>query len=601
MQQSGGGSFLTQNNYNKIVGFLEQHYSTRMGSNSIPDRLDTRIKRTVQHYMTEIAKVKGANGNPALLNQEVLRETTTSVDEWIKKQAPVPTPVSKQVAPAVAAASVAPTIGAAAIKKQPIAAPTAPTAPMQTPFSETTQSVNSFLTPDFRYSMNFEEDEDPIVLWKRVQKQREEEARKVQQSATGSSESGSVPSMTVQELEDVPPQAQAPPERLAPLPQDYLIPQEAIIKFVEKEYNIFITSSDRDWTRNKGENRYNFSVQFAPGNRSGYGLSPAVQEKFRNIQRIEFVKALLPTESLTSIVRSTASNAGTTNYDRIVNIFALPFVGVRIAELNNNGFSTNPREDNTFAIVQYDSTWNSDDSLSSTNASKGHVGYTGYIPKHLKCQRIYEPTPLSNLQKMSIRIERHDGELLKADPDVFQITRICLSSRTGGIGTGTTNYTGTDNEYIFVQTSSYFPYSAISEGDLINIQGYVPAASGTSAPAAATLQDFQDFINVPGGHYVVAIGYVTTGGALADGSNAVGYSNIIILRSRYNDPSTGSVARSYFGGSNTEEGYLEQRINDQASTASSAACINMSRQTHLVLRVITRDMDSTSNIRPDNV
>ncbi len=552
--------FLTQTNYAKIVTFLQQHYSSKFGT-PVSERVDTRIKKTVQHYMTEIARVRGGNAPVNVLNQEVLRETSASLDDWMRKQD------SKPVMP-------------------PVSAPV----PVRTKQEEPSFS-DSFLTPEFRKSYTMDEEEDPLVLLNRIKKQREEEAKSLNDG----------PSMKVQEMEDVPPQAKTSPERLAPLPQDYIIPQENVIKYKEREYNIFLTSSDRDWFRNRSENRYSFSVIFNPGNKIGYGLSPAVQERFKNIQRVEFVKAIIPTESLTNIIRTTQKSPSVvTNFDRVVNLFSLPFIGVRIAELNNNGFSTNPREDNTFAIVQYDSAWNSDTSLSSGNPSKSRVGYTGFIPKHLKCQRIYEPTPLTNLQKMTIRLERHDGELLSAEPDVFGITRICLSSATTGIGAGGNNsvYSLTNNEYIFVQTSSWFPYSSISEGDSINIQGY-KVATGTAAES--TRIDFEQFINVPGGLYVVALAYVDSGNIIQDGSNSVGYSNILILRSRFDNPSTGSTARLFFGGSSTEEGLLETDINTQTSTASTAALINLSRQVHMVLRIITRDLDSSSNIRPDNV
>jgi hypothetical protein len=101
---------------------------------------------------------------------------------------------------------------------------------------------------------------------------------------------------------------------------------------------------------------------------------------------------------------------------------------------------------------------------------------------------------------------------------------------------------------------------------------------------------------------VVATAFVNTAtGSIEDGANTVGYSNILILRSRFDNPTTGSVARQYFGGSSTEESALAAQINTQPSVTSVAAFINLSRQTHLVLRVITRDFDATSNIRPDNV
>jgi hypothetical protein len=298
-------------------------------------------------------------------------------------------------------------------------------------------------------------------------------------------------------------------------------------------------------------------------------------------------------------------------------VLSLPFAGVRIAELNNNGFSTNPREDNTFALVQYDATWNSNTVMNQASTSAAGalstVGYTAMIPKFLKSQRVYEPTPLAGLQKMTIRMERHDGALLNNDPDVFGIQRICLSSNityaagpptTGIASTDATAYAGSDNQYIYIQTDKYFPGSAFAEGDLINMQGYTVAATGTSTPSASTLLDFENYINAPGALNVVAIAYVWNNGGtitLSSGVNAAGYANVIIVRSRFEDPATGSTTRSYFGGSSTEDGYLELRIRDQASTASTAALINLSRQTHIVLRVITRDMDAGSNIRPDNV
>ena len=46
---------------------------------------------------------------------------------------------------------------------------------------------------------------------------------------------------------------------------------------------------------------------------------------------------------------------------------------------------------------------------------------------------------------------------------------------------------------------------------------------------------------------------------------------------------------------------FSQWLNGYTTAYSGAGLINMSRQTHFVLRVITRDMDSASNIRPDNV
>lgn len=657
---SSSGPFLTNGNYQKIVGFLRGHYAQRLGTSAIPERMDARIQKTVQHYMTEVAKAQGANKPAQALNQEVLREASASMDMWVRKQTQQQQPVSAQAAFAATMPQLQPqqrqplisNAGSTVLTARPAA--TVPSngaaslgvgnagskAYIQPAYEDLSSVFDRSMAPDAlpqkstflngasaaKFSPIDEDDdeEDPAVLMKRAMKARELEGSMVSRDMSRE------PRMEIQDMAavatavDPTPQAQPPPLRTVPLQQDYIIPQESVVKYREKEYNIFLTSSDRDWFRNRNENRYAFSVTFNPGNRSGFGYSPAVQERFRNIQRIEFVKAILPTESLGALVRRQSNYAGspafTTNTDRVLNVLGLPFVGVRIAELNNNGFSTNPREDNTFAMVQYDATWNS--AVSVTNAYTGgtpsttavaprtNVGYTAYIPKFLKCQRVYEPTPLAGLQKMTFRVERHDGDILSPDPDVFSIQRICLSDDFNAVfATATTNFsyktTATDNSYIIVRTDVYFPYSAVSEGDQITIQGYQAIQAGGTPPTQATLDDFNRYINDT--HYVVAVGYTDSNGVpatnIVDGANAVGYCNIIVLRSRFTDPTTGSTARSYFGGSSAEEVKLVSALDDasQPVETTTAALLNISRQTHVVLRVITRDMDSGSNIRPDNV
>jgi hypothetical protein len=609
---SGPNPFLNGSNYQTIVGFIKQKYQGQLRTTSLPDRVDTRIQKTVQHYMTEVAKVQTGTKKPVTdMNREVVKETTASVDAWLKKQE----------APAVT------TLGAFAKPEE-----------YNRLFEDTQQRYESMMSdrvppampvppmPDFSMKVGEKERlEDPVLLMQRAQKAREDQATKGRigsvfgtpgptaegpvlevRSATNA---GRVPEET---SGLIPPQADSPPPLLAPRPQEYIIPQEDIVKYREMEYNVFITSADRDWLRNTSENRYNFSVLFNTGTKkSGYSYNTAIQERFRNIQRIEFVKAIVPIESYTALIRKTA--VSTFDTGRVVNVFSLPFAAVRIAELNNNGFSTNPMEDNTFAIVQYDTTWSSDLTSPAAYSTSANVnlpatksGYAGLIPKFLKSQKIYTPTPLATLQKLSIRLERHNQELLSDASDVLVVDRMALGrsvARFGSTGSAYTNYTDGTGSYIFVRTAQYFLYSAVGEGDIVTFQGItVPTTGGGgTVPNTQTFQDFQTFINAD--QYVIAIG-VTDGTNLTLNANAAGYANCVILRSRFDDPTTGSVARtaSYFGGSNTQEAALATWMDDAGvANLSGGAFLNTSRQTHIVLRVITRDMDSASNIRPDNV
>ena len=580
--------FLNGTNYQKILGFFRQQYTNKLGSN-ISERMDSRLQKTIQHYMVEINRVQSGKPVPSM-NQEVLRETTASMDSWLKKQE-APT---NQVVSSVGSFS----------KPDEYSRLFEDTSTRyESMMMERTPPVAKIpSTPDFRVMNDMDDEEDPVVLMQRIQKQREETTRSIAKNQA--------PRMDIKEEQPsatnpVPPQAERPPSLLAPRPQDYIIPQEDIVKYRETEYNIFLTSSDRDWLRNTSESRYNFTVNFNTGSkRTGFPFNASLQERFRNIQRIEFVKAILPIESLTTLPRIAAvdaiSGVGTYDTTRVINVFSLPFLGVRIAELNNNGFSTKPEEDNTFALVQYDTTWGSDLVAPATSSTSNtsvlpltKSGYVGVIPKFLKTQKVYTPTPLATLQKLSIRIERHSGDLLSNESDVLVPSSVFLSSSTSG-----SNYsvTSPNNSYIFIQTRDYFPFSAVAEGDLIQFQGYE-----LTTPSTPTTSDFTTFINRPSGHYVVATAYTTSTTApftINDTRNNAGYCNIIILRSRFQDPSSGAVLRDYFGGSSDDNDLASILVTD---VPKGGALLNTSRQTHIVLRVITRDMDSSSNIRPDNV
>jgi hypothetical protein len=165
------------------------------------------------------------------------------------------------------------------------------------------------------------------------------------------------------------------------LPQDYLIRQEDVVNYKEVENNLFIYSADRDWLKNTTENRYSFSVNFDPAN-NGQGLYPhvSVQQKFRNIVRIELVKAILPIEGLSTLLQKTADASNNTNYQ--YNVLSFPYVSVRIPELENNNYGSDNFLDRAFGVLQYDANWYSDPG--TTPSQTDSRGFTALIPKFLK-------------------------------------------------------------------------------------------------------------------------------------------------------------------------------------------------------------------------
>ena len=119
------------------------------------------------------------------------------------------------------------------------------------------------------------------------------------------------------------------------------------------------------------------------------------------------------------------------NTDLNINALSFPYLMLRIPELDTNNFGTNNNIDNAFGIVQYDANWISD------NTSKNR-GYLAMIPKFMKCQKTYYPTPLSTLQKLTIQIQRPDGSLVSDSLDTLDVDSFRFSTATL-LGGTTTN------------------------------------------------------------------------------------------------------------------------------------------------------------------
>ena len=128
----------------------------------------------------------------------------------------------------------------------------------------------------------------------------------------------------------------------------------------------------------------------------------------------------------------------------------------------------------------------------------------------------------------------------------------------------------------------------VSAGDRIQIRGL----TGISNPTAAQT-DFLNYLQDVSGLMVVSTA-TTTG---AEYNNA-GYAKYIIVRSKFGDPTTGSTAVAPFGlaANNT---VLSTFLTTFRFTGGKL--INLSHQTQLIFRIVTRDYDSTSLVRPDNL
>jgi hypothetical protein len=380
------------------------------------------------------------------------------------------------------------------------------------------------------------------------------------------------------------------------LQQDILIRQDNIVSYREIENNLFVYSADRDWLKNIRENRYSFTVNFDPAN-NGQSLpaSPASQQKFKNITRIELVKAIMPAEAIDVLITQDLSGGvptPITTYQN--NILSFPYVTVQIQELDGNNYGTDNFLDRSFGVLQYDANWYSDPN--SLNVAQDSRGYLAMIPKFMKCQRVYHPTPMATLQKMTISLVRPDGNLISPITDTLDIYNI-YAGDTLAPSFASSPYSitvGGNPAYYFIRTTKFFSRFQISVGDRIQIAGFNYNTTGTTS--APVLASFTPWVNNAQGHLVVGIGN-DYGGTYTDGPNPAGFADYIIIQALYNedDLTSGSVVPVSF------PGITNALVNQYNNLLLPRRLINLNRQVQLVFRIITREMDSVGQLRPDNM
>jgi hypothetical protein len=387
----------------------------------------------------------------------------------------------------------------------------------------------------------------------------------------------------------VPIETRTPPpayERVQP--KDFITRQEDVVKYREVESNLLLNSKDRDWLNQAKQNRYNFSIVLDGTSRpQGTGAQATILNRFRNIVRLEFIKAILPVESLDLVVPCTEAGPPSTFYS----VLGLPFINVTLDEYTGNNYGTDDSIDRSFAICQYDATWRSDQFQTNDNTSRG---FTLFFPKFMKAQRVYAPTPLSSFTKLTFQLLDPENNLLSTAPDAYAVAKILFGSETTG------SCSDASGSYLFIQTKEFFPLWAYSQLDKIQFGGLTfTDASGTiQAGGSALIQ----WLQRDQGNIVVGVGYTTDGVTITDDGNADGYANVIIIRNRFGppDPTTGVVTLLPFtpGGDDTA---LATALAAYPASYQDGGVLNLNRQVQLVLRVVTRELDPTTNVRPDNV
>jgi hypothetical protein len=625
-------NFFNQNNEQMLDRLLYDDVRRRTGA-TLDDRQKQRLVKTVKHYMGEVYRVN-ANQTVQYMNKEVLTAVIPDYMSYLRRESESQTSTKTDVEVVTSSDPLRTDVGSRFALMQE---------------ARKDQKDQPPPPPDFRVPLD-DEQAPAIDLFEQVKKLRQAEAERDARSMEEQKMKQSTELVPLRPIEaaavirqktleselpvpNVPPDmravlfgtnntnnigrmydqnksglAEANPTIAVPqligrkpvLPQDVIQREDDVVNYKENEFNLFCYSADRNWITNTGENRYNFSVTFNAGNPVGqtFRNQTNTQIKFKNITRIELVKIMMPVEGLEVMIDASGTIPAKTTLN--ANLLSFPYLTVYCPELDTNNVGTNYHLDNAFGVVQYDANWISDNNYSSQRG-----GYIAMIPKFMKCQKVYYPTPLSTLQKLTIRIQRPDGSVLSTVPDSLVVSGFTMSQYITGanIGTGPNYYTGGASglsPYIWIQTSSWFSRFMFTVGDRVLLQNITLDPSIYTAATGNAPADFLNFIQNPQGLLVVNIGYYD-GSKFNAGPNSVGYANYIIVDSRYNDPTTGVTTVSPFGGNATVAGSFSSAISGQTGKVSAGGVLNLSHQTQVVFRVITRDMDAASRLRPDNL
>ena len=161
----------------------------------------------------------------------------------------------------------------------------------------------------------------------------------------------------------------------------------------------------------------------------------------------------------------------------------------------------------------------------------------------------------------------------------------------------------TSAAYYLLNTKTYFNENILTIGDRINVQNLVWATAATGQ-SLTQLQVLINYLQAASGLLVVNVAYGSSISSLTLGANSQGYCNYIIVRGIFGDPTTGATTTKALGNiaDTSTPGSLVLLSSFLNSTAcASGRLINQSHQVQIAMRVITREMDATSVIRPDNL
>lgn len=356
----------------------------------------------------------------------------------------------------------------------------------------------------------------------------------------------------------------------------------------EVSHYFTVSSADRNW-KNDAETRYNFTVHFNPSDtHEGAG----VNQIYKNVLSVEVMRVTFPHDHYQL------------PFDHRIYLDTLhyPFLVLNIPELDRVFQGTNSNINNSFAHLIFDKNYDSEiltDDLQN-KATRGAAivtkqfdrqysrGFMTYTPLLFEKKR-YLSTPLASLNRMTIKFNTPDGQSISNAKDSLIVSDITYEDTddivekdliaTGGfpeVDPGSTHQT------LKITTTTFFSNRTFKIGDKIRMTGYI-ARDGTND------NRFENFINREQGHYIINLKRDDF-----DSSGNLGNSGYI--SNMYISP-PGEV--DLIDGSGPDSSFFT--VTDPSPASGTTHLINMTLQTYLHFKIVTREDDTMPTMKPFNV
>lgn len=247
--------------------------------------------------------------------------------------------------------------------------------------------------------------------------------------------------------------------------EQFITPAPKKTMVVEKY--IAVNGFDRLWDSEKS--RFSFKVDFNQGDNS-------VLQNYKNVRAIETSRVIIPMEIQETV---SLNNVPKTFYNHEFS-FAYPYIMLYIDEFADVYNGTNSAIRQTFCQLVFDKCYKSPN-------GRGFI----ILNPIQKERKVFYPSALSSIGRMTISLRKPNGDLLNASKDEYKIFKV--------------EYEARNTRYLKIVTNVFYDKNEFYKGDNILFKGY------TMTRRDLTLTDqecsnWNEYINRPSGHEILEIG-----------------------------------------------------------------------------------------------